>query len=94
MAKKSGEKKEVKKDSATIAYILGIVSIVMAFFQPIAGIVFGIIGIKQSNKQEDELSARAKKLNKIGLILSIVLFVLSMAIATYLNFKGLSFPGI
>lgn len=98
MAKKSGDKKETKSDSkldkSSVGYTLGIVSIVMAFFQPLAGIVFGIIGFAQSKKQSDGLSTRAKKLNKIGIILSAILFLLSLAIATYLNFKGLSFPGI
>jgi len=40
-----------EKDSSFIAYIFGIISIVMAFFTPFAGLIFGIIGLVQSNKK-------------------------------------------
>ena len=59
-----------EKEVKGVAYILGIISIVMAFFQPLAGIVFAIVGLVQ-NKQEK--SKKAKKLNIIGLVLSVIL---------------------
>ena len=74
------DKKEVH---SIVAYVFGIVSIVLAFFTPMAGIVFGIIGIVQSKKNKDELSVRAKKLSVIGLILSIILLIVSLVIAIY-----------
>ncbi|GAI38755.1 unnamed protein product [marine sediment metagenome] len=41
-----------KKDSDVVSYVLGIVSIVMAFFNSPAGLVFGIIGFIQSKKYD------------------------------------------
>lgn len=78
---------EKKGDLSVVSYSLGIVSIVMAFFQPLAGLTFGIISLVQSKKQDTELSKRAKKLSKIGIILSIVLFIVSVVIA-YLQISG------
>lgn len=74
-----------KRESEIASYIFGIISIVMAFFQPIAGIVFSIVGLIQSKKEKTELSRRAKKLNIIGLILSIVLFIVLIVVSYYFN---------
>lgn len=79
-----------KIDFSVVSYILGIVSIVMAFFNSPAGLVFGIIGFIQSKKQKTELSKKAKKLNKIGIILSIILLIISIAILVYTTINGLS----
>lgn len=79
-----------KKDLSVVSYILGIISIVLAFFNSPAGLVFGVIGFIQSKKQKTELSKKAKKLNKIGIILSIILLAISIAITAYLTTKGLS----
>jgi len=81
------EKKE--EDFSIIAYMFGIVSIVLAFFTPAAGIVFGIIGIIQSKRQKTSLSARAKKLSTIGLALSIILLVVSLVLATYFAYNNI-----
>jgi len=94
MAKKKGEKKEIKKDSAMISYIFGIISIVLAFFTPMAGLIFGIIGLVQSKKQKDDLSIRAKKLSTLGIILSLVFLVVALAITAYASLKGLNSSGI
>jgi len=81
-------------DSEIIAYILGIISIVMAFFTPLAGLIFGIIGLVQSKKQETELSKKAKKLNIIGIVLSILFFIIIIIITTYFTINNLpqNFP--
>lgn len=83
----------VKRDGdfSEISYVLGIVSIVLAFFQPLAGFVFGIIGFIQSKKQDNELSKRAKKLNTVGIILSIVFFALTVALTAYFTIPSLNF---
>lgn len=73
-----------------VAYILGIISIVMAFFQPLAAIIFGIIGLVQ-NKQEK--SKKAKKLNIIGIVLGTILFIALMAVNVYLAYKAASQGG-
>ena len=73
----------------TVAYVLGILSIVFAFFSPIAGLILGIIGLVQSRKQG---VTKAKKLNVIGIILSIVLLIISIIFLVYSVKSGLS-PG-
>ena len=72
-----------KEDYSVVAYIFGIVSIVMAFFNPAAGIVFSIVGLVQSKRHRGELSARAKKLSTIGLILGIILLIVSIIVSIY-----------
>jgi len=76
-----------KKEEKGVAYILGIVSIVMAFFQPLAGIIFGIIGLVQNKKEK---SKKAKKLNVIGIIIGTILFIISIVVTVYLAIKGLN----
>ena len=73
-----------------VAYILGIISVVMAFFQPIAAIVFGIIGLVQ-NKQEK--SKKAKKLNIIGIIIGVIIFAVLVAVNVYVMYKTASQGG-
>lgn len=79
------EKKVIKKDTALIGYIFGIVSIVLAFFTPVAGLIFGIIGLVQSKKQNDELSKKAKKYNILGIILNIVLAIAAIIASFFLG---------
>lgn len=81
-----------KKEYSIVAYILGIISIVMAVFNSPAGIVFGIIGIVFSKKQRTELSIRAKKLNMIGIVLGIIMIIISLILAYYLLPKINNFP--
>ena len=73
-----------------VAYILGIISIVMAFFQPLAGIVFGIIGLVQNKKEK---SKKAKKLNIIGIVLGVLMFVAVIAINVYLTYQAMNQGG-
>ena len=64
-----------------VAFILGILSIVFAFFQPLVGLILGIIGLVQ-NKQDK--SKKAKKLNIIGIVLSIIVFIGLMILNIYM----------
>jgi len=80
---------EKKRDFSEVSYILGIISIVTAFFTPLAGFVFGIVGLFQSKKQKTKLSEKARKLNIIGIILSIILFVIIVALTAYLRINGI-----
>lgn len=75
-----------KSDSALVSYVLGIVSIVMAFFQPLAGIILGIIGIKQSSRGDGDLAKRGRKLSKIGIWIGVIIFVLILAFTTYVAY--------
>lgn len=70
-----------KEDFSEISYVLGIMSIVFGFISPIAGLVFGIIGLKLSNKQNSNLSKKAKKFSKWGIVISIVVFFILVIIS-------------
>ena len=77
---------------STVAYILGLLSIVLAFFSPIAGFIFGIIGFVQSKKQK---SSKAKRLNVIGIVLCIIFLIIDILLLIYTAGTGLlSFGGI
>jgi len=81
-------------DMEVVAYIFGVISIVMAFFTPLAGVVFGIIGIIKSKEYNTPLSKKAKKLNTVGIILSIVLFIVTILLTVYLSKNLINFPTI
>ena len=66
-----------KKNLNSISYIFGVLSMIFAFFVPGAGLVLGIIGLIQSNKIK---SQKAKRLNIIGIILSVLFFILELVL--------------
>lgn len=84
------QKQDPKHNFSEISYVLGIVSIVLAFFQPLAGLIFGVIGLNLSRKQKTELSKKAKTLNIIGIIAGIVLLIALTVITYYLNLGGIN----
>ena len=85
----------VKKiDELSISYLLGIMSIVFAFFTPIAGLIFGVIGLRKAKRIK---STESKKLNTIGIVLSVILIIISLVVLIYSLSTGLntsSFPVI
>ncbi len=77
-----------KIDIVSVSYALGIISIVFAFFNPLAGLVVGIIGLTQSKRNK---STKAKRLNIIGIILGVIFFILSLIALAYMgSSSGLS----
>ena len=81
-----------KKDFSDVSYTVGIISIVLAFFQPLAGLILGVIGFNHSKKQKTDLSKRAKKFSIIGIILGFIFLVVSI-LAMVLNLGYLTnFP--
>lgn len=62
---------------ATVAYMLGLMSIVFAFFSPFPGLVLGIIGLIQSKREK---TAKARKMNIIGIVLSIIFAILTIVL--------------
>tara|TARA_Y100000034_G_scaffold34251_1_gene41980 strand:+ start:6523 stop:6789 length:267 start_codon:yes stop_codon:yes gene_type:complete len=80
----------MKEDFSIASYVLGIVSIVLAFFTPLAGLILGIIGLRLSKKQKSELSKKAKKYNTVGIILSLVFFIITISIAAYFTAQGIN----
>lgn len=88
---KSSMKKEsaMKLDSNVVGYIMGVISIVMAFFTPLAGLIFGIVGLVKSSKTKYK---QGMKLNLIGVIASSLVFI-GLIIVTYVIGIGTeSFP--
>ena len=73
----------MKYEASLVAYMLGIVSVVLAFFQPVAAIVFGIIGLVQGKRQNTALSKTAKKLNIVGIVLGVILFIVGIIVTLY-----------
>ena len=86
-----------KKDGfGEVSYVLGIISIVFAFVSPMAGLVIGIIGMVHSKKGKDSLSAKGRKFSKIGIILSVIMLIIIIAVAIYTGINSLnsfSLPG-
>ena len=83
MAKK-GIKKAVKKDKINYevpSYLLGILSIIFGFLSSFAGLVLGIVGLVQSRKQETLLSAKARELNVLGIVISVIMLILAILIS-------------
>lgn len=82
-----------KIDVASVSYVLGVLSIVFAFFSPFAGLIIGIIGFTQSKKHGAQ---RSKKLNLIGIVLSIIFLIISIIAIAYSVNTGVSdfFPSI
>ncbi|RLG16498.1 hypothetical protein DRN69_00710 [Candidatus Pacearchaeota archaeon] len=81
-----------KKDFSDVSYTVGIISIVLAFFQPLAGLILGVIGFNHSKKQKTDLSKKAKKLNVIAIIISLILLVFYLTLSLYLKYKGINLP--
>ena len=72
-----------KKGNDIVSYILGINSIVFAFFQPLAGFILGIIGYVQSRRENTDFAKKGRTLSIIGMVLSAVLFILLLIFAVY-----------
>ena len=79
-----------KIDLASVAYVLGILSIVFAFFSPLAGLVLGIVGMVQSKRHG---VARARKLNMIGIILSVIFIIISVLFLIFAANSGIDTTG-
>lgn len=82
-----------KIDFKSVSYVLGILSIVFAFISPMAGLILGIIGLVQAKKQK---ALRAKRLNIIGIILSVIFLIISAVVLIYSVASGINtfFPSI
>ena len=81
-----------KEANGIITYVIGIVSIVMAFFNSLAGLVFGIFGFVKSRGDNSDLAKKANKMNLTGIILSLIMFAIQIAVL-YTQFKG-TIPGL
>lgn len=64
-----------------VNYILGLASIVAAFFNPMIGIVSAIVCLVLTKKEKSEIAKKSKKLAKIGLVLSIITLIILIVLA-------------
>ena len=79
----------VEKGVHSIAsYILGILSIVIAIFQPLAGIILGIIGLVQGRNGKDDLSRKGRKLSIWGIVIGFVVLVTTVIFTIYALKRG------
>jgi L-cystine uptake protein TcyP (sodium:dicarboxylate symporter family) len=62
-------------------YILGIVSLVLSFFNPVPGIILGIVGLVQSSSQKDKLSKKGKILNISAIAISLIMIVFALLVS-------------
>lgn len=65
-------------DLGSVSYVLGILSIVMAFWAPGAGLVLGIVGYIHGKNNN---VPQAKRLNLVGILVSLALIAVSFALA-------------
>ncbi len=73
------------KGKATAALVLGIVALIGAFLMPIIGLICGIIALVMAGKAKKEgyvggAATAGKILGVIGIILSVVFFVLAVVV--------------
>ncbi|MBU4308839.1 MAG: DUF4190 domain-containing protein [Nanoarchaeota archaeon] len=66
-----------------VSYILGIVSLVLAFFVPLAGVTLGIVGLVQNKKEKGDFAKKAKKLNVLGIIVGALLYITSILLLIF-----------
>ncbi len=69
-----------KEGKDIVSFVLGIISIVLAFFNPLPAIVFGIIGLVESKDEKSQIAKKAKKLNILGIIIGSILFLASVVL--------------
>jgi hypothetical protein len=87
--KESGKEKE---EIYNPGYTLGIVSIIMAIVSPVAGIIFGIVGLIYSKKSIYPKAKVSRTLNIIGIILGLFLFIISIILGIATLSQGGMFP--
>lgn len=78
---------EKKEDYGIVSYVLGIVSIVFAFFSPLAGLIFGVIGFRMAKGQKSSSAKKGEKLSKMGIVISLIVIIVAIivAVVTYLT---------
>jgi len=77
-----------KEDYSNASYVVGIASIVLAFFTPLAGLIFGIVGIVLGRRQNTTLSRKGRIFSVIGIILSLVVWIVATIVSN--NIAGAS----
>ena len=81
-----------KQEFGVASYVIGIVSIVFAFFQPIAAIILGIVGITLSKRHKSDLSDKGKKFSIIGIVIGIIILVATIVFISLTGNLASNFP--
>ncbi len=69
----------LKEETRSLSgYVIGIISLVSAFFQPLMGLIFGIIALIGVRKLKNAVAKRARILSIIGIIVGVILFAASI----------------
>ena len=72
------------------SYILGIVSLILAFFSPLPALILAIIGLVQSSKPKNKVSQKGKILNICAIIISIIFIIIALLI----SFNVITLPNV
>jgi len=59
-----------------VSYALGVASIILAFVNIFGGLVAGIVGFNIIKKQNIPLAKKARKLNKTGIIINVIILII------------------
>jgi hypothetical protein len=71
-------------------YILSIVALVLAFFNPFPGLILGIVALVQCLKQKSKFTYKGKIMSVIAIILSFIFII----IAFLIQFKVITLPNL
>ncbi|MEN7982149.1 MAG: DUF4190 domain-containing protein [Nanoarchaeota archaeon] len=72
-----------------VYYTLGILSILLAFFNPVASLISGILGFNYSRKSKDYLQKKTKKFSIVGITLSVIMIIFYVGIQVILQTQGI-----
>ncbi|MEK6895605.1 MAG: hypothetical protein AABX48_03725 [Nanoarchaeota archaeon] len=85
---------EKKEFEDKVAYVLGLVSVIisLSLISPLGGLVSGIFGMVLSKNSKSDLGKRARKLNKWGIFIGAILFVILVSLTVWATINGVSNP--
>ncbi len=86
---KKGDEKS--KESSSPGFLLGVISVILAVFSPVGGIIMGIVGLVFSRKKVYPEAKSGRVLNVIGIVLGIIMFILNVTLNLVLFYGGM-FP--
>lgn len=61
-------------------YILSIVALVLAFFNPVPGLILAIVSLVQCSKQKNKFTQKGKVMSIIAIIASIIFIIIAFLI--------------
>ena len=86
MKEKEGKMEDHK---GLLGWSIGLAGLLFSVMQPIAGIIFGIVGVivssNQKKKYNDSWSKTGQRLSIIGLIVSIAVIIISLLLVKFLG---------